>query len=167
MHLSTHLDQRIISHINYSAKVHAFLHAKEWGHAWEDLTSGVLSVTLSFPSMKHRDVPKSTRFGKKPRNRQRNITTRMTKKQHYNSKSVLRGPATNWGHSFPSDIKGKHICHDCRKWGKVPVRLGSVESADRRNRKGSDGTVTHRYLHEVVFKHPATFDLLLLQRCRS
>lgn len=129
--------------------------------------SNFWGVTLSFPSMKHRDVPKSTRFGKKPRNRQRNITKRMTKKQHYNSKSVLRGPATNWGHSFSSDIKGKHICHDCRKWGKVPVRLSSVESADRRNRKGSDGTVTHRYLHEVVFKHPATFDLLLLQRCHS
>lgn len=72
----------------------------------------------------------------------------------------------NWGHSFPSDMEGKHTCYDCRKQGKEPVRLSSLESTDRRHR-GSDRTVTHCYLHEVVVKHPASFDLLLLQRSCS
>lgn len=54
-HPSSLLDQGVTSHLNYSAK------------ALEDLTFGVQSATLSFPSVKHKDTPEHTKVWKETR----------------------------------------------------------------------------------------------------
>lgn len=140
---------------SYSAKVHASLHVK-WGNTWEDVIFGVLSITLSFPALKHKVVPESIIFGKKHRNRQRNITERRTKSTIAISK-LSREEQQQIGVTS-SIVIAKENMYAMIAENEVRFRLSSVGSTNRKH-NGSDGTVTLRYLHEVVFKHTISFDL--------